>query len=387
LATYKYPRRVRYFGNWLTLDAFDTASGVPLEKNLDAPMSSSSRLENVTNDKLWTRLLLAGRGVRVPAPRAFLLPDHVFLVKKAEMPVSGKVAAAALPESRAGVRREVAEFLSRFDGPEVVVKPSGARFHSGEGVGFFDRSDVEGIASHEIALSKHAHMSSAKAVLLEQRLSPPPIHLRLEDDPGRGAFVYRCKRKIGVRVLKPEEIASAAPTDKKDYNERVYVVRDPNDEPYTVPETFFRVGTWGLPTSGQPRDPRDAAAIVDVETMRLAWSVQHGGLMSTEREAADLIGERADIGGRALRAIMANEATLDREDGDPYQAQTDMIGLDLMYQLESGRLVPYVIEVNDHDAAGQHALDLFHPDRLGEHSRAWIDAMIQRARREARVNP
>jgi hypothetical protein len=68
IVTYKHPRRVRYFGNLLTLGAFDTPSGVPLEKNLDAPMSSSSRLENVTNDKLWTRLLLAGEGARVPRP-------------------------------------------------------------------------------------------------------------------------------------------------------------------------------------------------------------------------------------------------------------------------------------------------------------------------------
>jgi len=84
---------------------------------------------------------------------------------------------------------------------------------------------------------------------------------------------------------------------------------------------------------------------------------------------------------------MANERDLARRDGEPLQDQTDMIGIDVMYQLEHGVLVAYVIEVNDHDAAGQHALDLFYPDRVGEHSRAWIETMRRRARMDARSRP
>jgi hypothetical protein len=389
LATYKFPRRVRYFGNWLTLDAFETASGVPLENNLDVPMSSSSRLEKVTADKLWTRLLVAARGVRVPATCAFLMPDHIFLRAKQPVPASETVEAVALPKNRAAVRRAVVDFLGRFKGAEVVVKPSGPRFHSGEGVRFFARAEVDAIANGLIELSTHERMDSTKAVLLEQRLSPPPVFLRtdVEEENRPGMFVYQDKKKRGVLVLTHEQCASAEPNEKKDYNERLFVVCDGDGIPRAVPLTFFRAGRWGLPTSGQPRNPEDAAALADFVLMRSAWSAQYGGLMSTEAEVSAYVRERADIGERAMSAIIENEMSLPREDGEPFQARTDMIGLDLMYQLEAGRLVPYVIEINDHDAAGQFALDLFHPERAGEHSRVWIETMRRRALRDAQTNP
>jgi hypothetical protein len=386
LVTYKYPRRDRYFGNWLTMGAFDTASGVPLEKNLNTPMSSSSRLEKVTNDKLWTRLLLAAQGARVPATRAFLLPDHVFMKRGGEIPGNASVKAGPLPAKRAAVRRAVVEFLANYNGPEVVVKPSGPRFHSGEGVKFFPRSEVEKITDYVTELSKTEHMDSQGVVLLEQRLAPPPVYMELGPYSGTGPFVYRDKKKVSVRVMSQDEIAKAQPHEKKDSNERVYVVRDSKGHAYTVPMTFFRAGTWGLPTSGQPKDPRDAAAVVPWEVMRDAWHAQYG-LFTTPAQVDSFMAEREDIGEKALTAIMANEKALAREEGEPYQAQTDMIGLDLMYQLENGRLVPYIIEVNDHDAAGQHALDLFYPSREGEHSQVWIETMRHRAQQDAEQNP
>lgn len=386
LVTYKHPRRANYFGNLLTLGAFETASGVPLEKNLDTPMSSSSKLEKVTNDKLWTRLLLGAEGARVPVTRAFLLQDHPFL-KRGEIPSSDRVKAARIPASRAEIRAAVVELLERYTGPEVVVKPSGPRFHSGEGVKFFARDQVDAIADYVQALSRHDHMSSDGVVLLEQRLSPPPVYFRLTEYKEGQPFVYQDKKKHGVQILTPAEIAMGVqPHERKDSNERVWVVRDENDQAHTVPDGFFRAGTWGKPTSGQPKDPRDAASVVPWEIMRDAWFKQHG-ILATDAEIAELRRERREIGEKALRAIIANERALAREEGDPYQAQTDMIGLDIMYQLEDGRLVPYVIEVNDHDAAGQHAADLFYPDRPGAHSRVWIQGMRARARRDAQRNP
>jgi hypothetical protein len=385
LVTYKHPRRDRYFGNWLTMGAFETAAGVPLEKNLNTPMSSSSRLEQVTNDKLWTRLLLSSLGARVPATRAFLLPDHAF-IKRGGIPGSDRVKAGLLPTGRAEVRAAVVEFLAAFKGPEVVVKPSGPRFHSGEGVKFFPRGDVEAITDYVTTLSKHDHMDSQGVVLLEQRLAPPPVYFRLTDFKEGRPFVYQDRKKFGVEFLRPDEIGNALPHEKKDSNERVWVVRDSHNQPYTVPDTFFRAGTWGKPTSGQPKDPRDAASVVPFEIMREAWIRQHGVLIS-EAEVEEFMRERKDIGERALRAIMQNETLLERRDGDPHQAQTDMVGLDLMYQLEDGKLVPYVIEVNDHDAAGQHAADLFYPDREGAHSRVWVQTMRRRAAQDALNNP
>jgi|GEM_PF-2064537 len=385
VVTYKHPRRTNYFGNLLTLGAFDTDSGVPLEKNLATPMSSSTRLEKITNDKLWTRLLLSAENARVPATRAFLLPDHPFL-KRGAIPTSTRVKAGPIPASDAEIRAAVVDFLSSFKGPEVVVKPSGPRFHSGEGVRFFPRDQVDAIAAYVRTLSHHEHMDSAGVVLLEQRLSPPPVYFRLTAYKEGAPFVYQDKKKFGYEILRPDEIATASPHEKKDYNERVWVVRDAHDKPHTVPTGFFRAGTWGMPTSSQPKDPRDAASVVTFEIIREALIAQHGAL-TTQADVDALMQERRVIGERALKAIAANEKTLAREDGDPRRDQTDMIGLDLMYQLEDGHMVPYVIEVNDHDAAGQHAADIFYPNRLGQHSRVWVEAMRARARQDAEQYP
>ena len=384
LVTYKYPRRARYFGNLLTLGAFDTDSGVPLEENLDAPMSSSSQLEKRTNDKLWTRLLLAAEGARVPQTRAFLLP-HNFLASR-DIPQSERFKTGLMPQTRAEVAAAVQEFLGRYHGDEVVVKPSGPRFHSGEGVKLIPRGNVDEIIDHVIALSHHPHMDSEGLVLLEQRLAPPPVYFRLAPYVEGQPYIYQDKKKFGVELLGPDEIAQAQPYEKKDSNERVWVARDENGQPYTVPDGFFRAGTWGKPTSGQPKDPRDAASIVPFEIMRQAWMSQHG-VLRTQAEVDEFEAERRDIGVRALRAIAASEVGQARQPGEPHQAQTDMIGLDLMYQLENSRLVPYVIEVNDHDAAGQHAADVFFPDRAGAHSTVWVKGQHARAMNDQRQNP
>ncbi|UPT73414.1 MAG: ATP-grasp domain-containing protein [Elusimicrobiota bacterium] len=47
------------------------------------------------------------------------------------------------------------------------------------------------------------------------------------------------------------------------------------------------------------------------------------------------------------------------------------------------KLVPVVIEVNDHDSGGQYNLDQMHPERKGFHSELYVATMLQRARRDA----
>ena len=66
-----------------------------------------------------------------------------------------------------------------------------------------------------------------------------------------------------------------------------------------------------------------------------------------------------------MTSIIAQENNSARKDGEPYQAQTDMIGLDVMIERRGGKLVPVVIEVNDHDAGGQYNLDQMSPEISG----------------------
>ncbi|MEQ1917763.1 MAG: ATP-grasp domain-containing protein, partial [Elusimicrobiota bacterium] len=139
-------------------------------------------------------------------------------------------------------------------------------------------------------------------------------------------------------------------------------------------------GPWGKPTTAEAADPRDNATVEPMEKLFAEW--KKAGLID-ERGSRELNAQMRKTGEDALTAIAEYEKTFARKDGEPYQAQSDMIGLDVMIERRGGKLVPVIIEVNDHDSGGQYNLDQMHPEKSGEHSREWVATMIQRARRDA----
>lgn len=442
---YKTPRPVHYFANFFTLGANDRDDGVPLEKNLDAPMSNSVQLEKVTNDKLLTRLLLAAKGVAVPATVAFLMAAHPLRAKAAELGGSGLgVHVAAMPEgpaAREEIKAGIEDFLKHFTGPEVVVKPSGPQFHSGRGVEFFRRDQVDAMVEHVLALQKDAQMTSDGAVLIDGRLQPPALYLRAKDGPDTGRTAALLGQMVPLHVLRKDELSTASPKEKKDWNIRVLAARTPWGGGATT-GMFVRAGAWGVPTSALPdtvsaedlsrvlaedgipvsdelsqrlkalgarpqivdviaalreadaisaeaadavashlRLP-DAAAVVAMDDVVAALREQYG-LLATDDQAQAFLAELKKMGADAVAALAANEAQRVRAEGEPLQAQTDYLGLDVMVELENGRLVPKIIEVNDHDAGGQFELDKFDPENAGAHSREWVATMLERARLDA----
>lgn len=383
IRNYSQPRRVRYFANFYTQGANDRDDGVPLERNLDVPMSNSVQLEKITNDKLLTRLMLAARGVGVPATLAFLLAAHPHAARAGSLDAGAAVAAAGMPTgdaARGEIRGRIEAFLAAFKGEEVVIKPSGPQWHSGYGVKFFQRARIDEMVSHVLALSTHERMTPDGAVLVDARLSPPPLYLRTKGLANAETDAFLGDR-VPLHVLEPGELSTASPKEKKDWNLRVLAARAPWGKGATT-GIFARAGTWGLPTTAEPSDPEDAAAVVRLEDVIRALKAQHG-LLKTPREEAEFRAALDDLGRRSLEVLAEKELARAREDGEPAQAQTDFIGLDVMVELEHGRLVPKVIEVNDHDAGGQWQLDEFYPNRAGEHSREWIATMLARARRDA----
>lgn len=347
IVDYEIPRRVRYFADYFTLGANDRDDGVAFENNLDVPQSNSLQLEKVVNDKLGTRLIMAAQGVAVPATLALLMPLHHLASQP--MGAHGTVQVAAMPaaESReAEVGRMVDEYLAKFQGEELVVKPSGPQFHSGRGVKFFKKNERDAIVAHALALAVDHQMTDDGAVLLDERVNSAPL-----DRGGR----------------------------KMETTGRILVARTPWGGTATT-GMFARVGPWGKPTTAEAADPRDNATVEPMEKLYAEWI--KAGLLDAQG-ARELDAQMRLTGENALKAIAGYEAGLERKDGEPYQAQSDMIGLDVMIERRGNKLVPVIIEVNDHDSGGQFNLDQMHPDRVGEHSREWVATMFQRARRDA----
>ena len=344
IVEYKVPRVVRYFADYFTLGSNDRDDGVPFERNLDLPQSNSLKLEAFINDKLQTRLELADGGVDVPDTLALLMPAHPLAGR-------GRVKAAGVfvsplpqgPEQAAEVARLVGEFLDGYKGTEIVVKPSGPQFHSGRGVKFFRKEQRAEIVAHALALSRDPMMTQDGAVLVDARVMSAPLQ--------------RDGRKMETTM-------------------RVLVARTPSGGAKTM-DVFARVGPWGKPTTAEAADPRDNARVEPLERLMDDWGL--GADRAREfRARLDRMGEGA------LKALMAREKTFQRASGEPYQAQTDLIGLDVMVERRAGELAPVVIEVNDHDAGGQYNLDAqIAVDRIGRHSREWVATMLQRARRDA----
>ena len=345
IVEYKVPRVVRYFANYFTLGANDRDDGVPFERNLDLPQSNSLKLEAYVNDKLETRLELSAAGVEVPATLAFLMPRHPLASRAAGEADGGGVSAAAMPQGArqaVEVERLVDKFLDRYPGTEIVVKPSGPQFHSGRGVKFFLKEQRAEIVAHALALSQDPMMTQDGAVLIDARVMSAPL--------------MRDGRKMETTM-------------------RVLVARTPSGGAKTT-EVFARVGTWGKPTTAEAADPRDSATVEPIERLMDEWGLR-GESAREFRARLDKMGEDA------LRAIMAREKAFTRAPGEPYQAQTDLIGLDVMVEERGSELVPVVIEVNDHDSGGQFNMDVqIASDRVGRHSREWVATMLQRARRD-----
>jgi carnosine synthase len=346
IVEYKIPRVVRYFANYFTLGANDRDDGVPFEKNLDVPQSNSLQLEPIVNDKLRMSLVGAENGVEVPAMLTFAMPAHPLAASASAAP-SGRVAVAAMPHGEtmaAEIRRQVDAFVDRYEGDEIVVKPSGPQFHSGRGVKFFKKEQRAEIAAHALELSNSPMMTQDGAVIVTGRVNSAPL--------------FRDGRKMETTL-------------------RVLAARTPWGGAVTT-DIFARVGPWGKPTTAEAADPRDNATVEAWERLLKDWKL-------TPRQAKDLDRRTRSLAATMLRAIMKTEAEkTGHVDGESYQGQTDMIGLDVMIEKRGNKLVPVMIEVNDHDSGGQFNLDTaIATDRVGAHSREWVATMLQRARRDA----
>lgn len=385
IAEYRHPRPVHYFANFFSPYFGKGLDGIPIEEQLDIPMSSSVQLERLVNEKLFTRLLLAQKKLQVPATLAFLMQHHPFrdsLIQYNDIEKGFYVVPFFEPElePRERLKSIVVQFLAYRQNEEFVIRPSAPAFHSGRGTKFFKQGDIEAMIDHIISLSKDPNMIQQGAILIDTRVITPPLYLQIGREDENGRFCYLRGMAIPLHIMRPEEIeALGEQAEKKEWNMHILVSRTPWNGA-VVTGILAHAGQWGLPAVATPDNPEKAAAVVQFEDIVAALRIQYG-LLTTDDAVWQFKSELEDIGITSLTALIEDEAKRPHHVGEPYQAQTDYIGVTVMIKLKGEKLFPQVIDISDHNAGGQYQLDGFYSEKMGEHSRAWIYNMLARARR------
>ncbi|MBI4056808.1 MAG: ATP-grasp domain-containing protein, partial [Elusimicrobia bacterium] len=333
---------------------YDRDDGVPYEENLEGPTSYASKRADVINDKILTRILMKASGVLVPATLAFLMPLNTLLSNSSLRQEAQKqeilLAPLSTQNSQKEIRRSVETFLQSHSGQEVVIKPSGAQWHSGKGVGFFKRDQIDEMVQHVLALSPQVFPN--EAILVEERVDSIPTEPAWAD------------WKTGK---------------KSDSTFRSFAENTPWGEAVSPGKAgrLVRTGPWGIPNTAEPPsgDPREAARIVSHEE-----AVKD--LPATPQEIEEFNAALDQSAVTALKVINAYEATLPRQPGEPFHIRTNFITVDALATRRGGKIVPVVVEVNDHDSGGQSNIDSWlPPEDAGKHSRALVPTELQEARR------
>lgn len=376
IAEYKVLRPIYYFVNFSTPGTRTPINGVPFESKLNIPMSSSSKLEHLIKEKFLTRVWLAENGILVPITRAFLMPAHPFLQQLCQENEENSEAlvtpfpSLADPHHRIELLTQVREFLNKFQGEALVVKPSGARFSPQYGVKFFDKHQVEEIVDHLITLAKDPLMTPQGSLLIEEKIESLPLYIRIGEEDGSGRYCFLNEQKP-LHILDREEISMAAETEKKDWVFHILVARSPWNKGVTA-GILARMGNWGKPLTLE-------AAVVPFEDIVAALRQQYGLLIS-EEEAWQFQQEMDLLANKILMIISKKEKEYPHGPEDPPKAETDFLGIDVMINRERDQLKPKVIAVNDHNIGKQFIFDKIYPERSGEHSRIWVATMLSKAR-------
>jgi len=64
---------------------------------------------------------------------------------------------------------------------------------------------------------------------------------------------------------------------------------------------------------------------------------------------------------------------------EPKQAQVDFVAVDVCVEEREGKIVPVLVEVNDHDADGHLFLNQLFPEKVGHSFHTWVQTMLIRA--------
>lgn len=81
-------------------------------------------------------------------------------------------------------------------------------------------------------------------------------------------------------------------------------------------------------------------------------------LRLSQEETQNLWKRFVDLGPPTFQCIKEHEMKRHHAIGEPYDAQTDCLGLDVMVEYREGVLTPVIIEVNDQESGILHTFSI-----------------------------
>lgn len=370
--TYKKPRLVTYLAQGFTFHGSGQYrdDGIPLETHVDTPLCSSSTLEGIVSDKLYTRILLACNEVGFPATMAFSYKPVVKYNAPSELPVHVRlINNLDSAETTAIVTEGVHTWLDQNpDLLKVVVKPSGPSFQQSKGVSFHKAYAREEIVAAALDLVKQ--LQKGDAVLIDEFLSPMPARLVVNARESALLSALRDVKPARGRALmnvNDRLFLSKVPRAPLGHRIRVVVQRT-LDNRCQVAAVICGVGKLSQPIGGHNTIPRTFDLFCDV------WGIGEGEPRELVRKALHTESERT------LQAIIDAEASMSDEERGGVGAQTDSIGLDVILSMRDGAIVPIVIEVNDYDSTSQaQELEFDLPRLHGSVVKTWLTTAVARS--------
>jgi carnosine synthase len=394
--TFDPPRRASYFANFLTLPATCgvRGDGVPLEENLSCPMSSSSLLEGLINDKLLTRVLLARARVGYPTTLAFPFQPIIHYDLTGTERISLQVLKTRDESARERISAAARRFLPKLresGARKVVTKPSGKMWMGSQGVTIHAIADeAKIIAALEALLAK---VIPGDSLLCEAFIDtiPGTVVMPLSDVP-----IARATGAMGTLALEEsadvlleeqdywaeenvsEELTASTPAIKLGFRLRVICARTADDK-VIVSQMVAGISRSDRPVNGDNTVPQS------LDTTLRIWGI------NDQKHRSDIINTVTEEARATLNAIMEFESAgfpgvPGAVKANPPRARTEMIGIDFVLTSREGAIVPVVIEVNDHDSTLQaQTLEfiLRGTSDIGRCAREWITAMIRRAENHA----
>lgn len=340
LERYSPPRRVTYFVNFFTNACTGGVcyEGEKLERGLDCPMSSSIKLNQFVDDKLYTRVLLGKANVGYPITLAFhYKPVEIYENEGLDITIVPVYSDLSDPESKYLVRNEINKFITQIKDAsfnKLVVKPSGVLWYGSKFVSFHDKMDIEGITSAVENVINH--LEERESVLVEEYIQFEQPQLQQQDDSMYTARI------------------------------RSTVCRTSSEKPQTTKITCG-IGISDQPVNGDNSVPHS-----------LELSLKKFGFSDVQikeiRKDIELQSEKT------LTSIIKNEKNFSEEKRGEVGAQTDVIGIDLILKKQAEKYEVVVIEVNSHDCMiNCQVYEFINPNTLHEAATELVQTMIARS--------
>ncbi|KAL3855356.1 hypothetical protein ACJMK2_014571 [Sinanodonta woodiana] len=345
LETYDPPRKTTYLVNFFTNACTNGQrnDGAELEADLDCPTSSSLKLTQLVDDKVWTRCIMAKVGMAFPETLAFIFESDIMYPQQDDICVvhidKEKTSLNAVIHNE--VTKHLGRCLEKGIG-KIVVKPSGVMWHGSSGVTFHRTTDQDEII--RVVQELVTIIQKGDAVLVE-------------------AFQKTLKPIKSGKVLK------WACTDDLAARLRATVCRCPDDGAITTNVNC------GLASKYEPVNGDNTIA-QSLKTTLIGFGV------TNEIEVARFEEEVRQKGASLLESIMCHENDLSTAERGGLRAQTDIIGIDFVITRRNGVLTPVGIEVNSHDCTINCQIyeNLYHMEK-GTSVGPWVQTMIARSQK------